>query len=62
MRPAFTHDFGLVRNLAQGAFNYTGNIFDLAVQGEGYFATQTGDGQTRYEAAIGRHHHDHHRR
>ena len=34
---AFTHDFGLVRNLAQGAFNYTGNTFDLSLQGEGYF-------------------------
>jgi flagellar basal-body rod protein FlgF len=48
---AFTHDFGLVRNLAQGAFNYTGNIYDLAVQGEGYFATQ-GDGEpVRYTRA-----------
>jgi flagellar basal-body rod protein FlgF len=48
---AFTHDFGLVRNLAQGAFNYTGNIFDLAVQGEGYFATQTAGEQVRYTRA-----------
>jgi flagellar basal-body rod protein FlgF len=37
---AFTHDFGLVRNLAQGTFNYTSNIYDLAIQGEGYFVTQ----------------------
>lgn len=37
---SFTHDFGLVRNLAQGAFNYTSNIYDLAIQGEGYFVTQ----------------------
>ena len=48
---AFTHDFGLVRNLAQGAFNYTGNIYDLAVQGEGYFAIQ-GEGEgPRYTRA-----------
>jgi len=38
---AFTHDFGLVRNLAQGAFNYTSNVYDLAIQGEGYFVTQS---------------------
>ena len=37
---AFTHDFGLVRNLSQGAFNYTGNTYDVALQGEGYFVTQ----------------------
>jgi flagellar basal-body rod protein FlgF len=37
---AFTHDFGLVRNLAQGAFNYTGNNFDLALQSSGYFVVQ----------------------
>jgi flagellar basal-body rod protein FlgF len=37
---AFTHDFGLVRNLAQGTFNYTSNTYDLAIQGEGYFVTQ----------------------
>ena len=37
---AFTHDFGLVRNLAQGTFNYTGNKFDLSLQGEGYFVIQ----------------------
>ena len=37
---AFTHDFGLIRNLAQGTFNYTGNTFDLSLQGEGYFVVQ----------------------
>src|SRR4051812_7125201 len=37
---AFTHDFGLVRNLSQGTFNYTSNIYDMAIQGEGYFVTQ----------------------
>ena len=41
---AFTHDFGLVRNLSQGAFNYTGNTFDLALQGEGYFEVQGRNG------------------
>jgi flagellar basal-body rod protein FlgF len=47
---AFTHDFGLVRNLAQGTFNYTGNTFDVALQGAGYFAVQKpGNGQTPAE-------------
>jgi flagellar basal-body rod protein FlgF len=41
---AFTHDFGLVRNLSQGAFNYTGNTFDVAIQGEGYFVVQGKNG------------------
>jgi flagellar basal-body rod protein FlgF len=41
---AFTHDFGLVRNLSQGAFNYTGNTFDVALQGEGYFVVQGKNG------------------
>jgi len=48
-RVAFTHDFGLVRNLAQGALNYTGNTLDVALQGSGYFVVQkadAGNGQT----------------
>jgi flagellar basal-body rod protein FlgF len=48
---AFTHDFGLVRNLAQGAFNYTGNVFDVSVQGDGYFATQSQGEPVRYTRA-----------
>ncbi len=49
---AFTHDFGLVRNLAQGNFNYTSNLYDVAIQGEGYFVTQGAPGQPdRYTRA-----------
>jgi len=49
---AFTHDFGLVRNLSQGTFNYTSNVYDLAIQGEGYFVTLGGPGeQERYTRA-----------
>jgi len=51
-RVAFTHDFGLIRNLAQGTLNFTGNTFDLAVQGDGYFVTQqpgSADGRTAPE-------------
>jgi flagellar basal-body rod protein FlgF len=48
-RVAFTHDFGLVRNLAQGTLNFTGNTFDLAMQSDGYFVVQqpgSADGRT----------------
>jgi flagellar basal-body rod protein FlgF len=51
-RVAYTHDFGLVRNLAQGTLNYTGNTFDLAVQGDGYFVVRkpgSANGQTAPE-------------
>ena len=41
---AFTQDFGLVRNLGQGEFNYTGNTYDIAMQGEGYFVTDDPNG------------------
>ncbi len=41
---AFTQDFGLVRNLGQGEFNYTGNPYDIAIQGEGYFVTDDPNG------------------
>ncbi len=41
---AFTQDFGLVRNLAQGEFNYTNNPYDIAIQGEGYFVTDDPNG------------------
>lgn len=48
---AFTHDFGLVRNLAQGAFNYTGNVYDLSIQGDGFFSTQGAGEPIRYSRA-----------
>ena len=41
---AFTQDFGLVRNLDQGQFNYTGNPYDIAIQGDGYFVTEDPNG------------------
>lgn len=49
---AFTQDFGLVRNLSQGALNYTGNLYDLSLQGEGYFVTQA-DGEPEYYTRAG---------
>jgi flagellar basal-body rod protein FlgF len=49
---AFTHDFGQIRNLSQGSFNFTGNTYDLSLQGEGYFVTQGDQGQPeRYTRA-----------
>ena len=49
---AFTHDFGLVRNLSQGTFTYTGNTYDLSIQGDGYFVTQGPQGEApRYTRA-----------
>jgi flagellar basal-body rod protein FlgF len=50
---AFTHDFGLVRNLSQGAFNYTGNTYDLALQGPGYFVTQGPNGGANHYTRAG---------
>ncbi len=49
---AFTHDFGQIRNLSQGTFNFTGNTYDLSLQGDGYFVTQGKPGETeRYTRA-----------
>lgn len=48
---AFVQDFGLVRNLSQGAFNFTGNTFDIAIQGEGYFVTSGRGGVENYTRA-----------
>jgi flagellar basal-body rod protein FlgF len=48
---AFVHDFGLVRNLSQGALNFTDNTFDIALQGEGYFVTQGRGGVENYTRA-----------
>jgi len=49
---AFTHDFGMIRNLSQGSFNFTGNTYDLAIQDDGYFVTQGPQGEApRYTRA-----------
>lgn len=48
---AFVHDFGLVRNLSQGSFTFTGNTFDLSLQGEGYFVTRGRGGEENYTRA-----------
>ncbi len=48
---AFVHDFGLVRNVSQGALNYTGNALDTSIQGEGYFVVRGRGGAENYTRA-----------
>jgi flagellar basal-body rod protein FlgF len=48
---AFVHDFGLVRNLSQGALTYTGNTYDLALQSDGYFVVRGKGGVENYTRA-----------
>lgn len=48
---AFVHDFGLIRNLSQGALNFTGNALDVSLQGEGYFVIRGRGGVENYTRA-----------
>ena len=43
-RLAFVQDLGTVRDLSPGPITTTGNPFDLAIEGAGYFAVQTAGG------------------
>jgi flagellar basal-body rod protein FlgF len=38
----------IVNDLSQGAIQKTGNVMDVAIQGEGYFAIQRNGGETLY--------------
>ncbi len=40
----FVKEAGIVRDMAQGPIRITGNPFDLALQGDGFFAVQTDEG------------------
>lgn len=40
----YVTDNGIARDFGQGAMENTGNAFDLAVEGEGFFTVQTGAG------------------
>ena len=42
---SYTQDWATVRDMTQGAFQQTGNPFDLALAGDGYFAVQTPAGE-----------------
>lgn len=41
----FTEDFGTFQNFADGAFEETGNVFDVAIQGDGFFCVETPAGE-----------------
>ena len=41
---SFVIDYGVSRNFEEGQFRPTGNSFDLAISGEGYFVVETDDG------------------
>ncbi len=45
----FTHDFGAFSNFMEGQLVNTGNTFDVALQGDGFFVVETagGDAYTR---------------
>lgn len=44
---AYVLDRGVVRDFGQGGLEESGNTFDVAIEGDGFFAVQTGAG-TRY--------------
>ena len=41
----FTQDFGDYQDFIEGAFKETGNTFDLAIKGDGFFCVETKDGE-----------------
>ena len=41
----FTQDFGVYKDFKEGAIVHTGNTFDLALQGDAFFAIETPDGE-----------------
>jgi len=44
----FVRDIGLTRDMSQGDIASTGNPFDVAIQGDGFFMVQGANGQTLY--------------
>ena len=41
----FTQDFGIYKDFQEGAFQETGNQLDVAIQGDGFFAIETSQGE-----------------
>ncbi len=41
----FTEDFGTFQNFAEGTLEETGNVFDVAIQGDGFFCVETPAGE-----------------
>lgn len=48
---SFVLDHGAIHDLAEGAFNVTGNPLDVAVEGAGYLSVETDEGDTAYTRA-----------
>lgn len=42
------HDYGSLRDTAEGSFYETGNDFNIAIRGNGYLVTETDDGEQQY--------------
>lgn len=42
------HDYGSLRNTAEGSFHETGNDFNIAIRGDGYLVTETEEGEQQY--------------
>ena len=45
---SYVHDYGTLTNFETGSIKTTGNDFDLAVDGEGFFVVQMADGTEAY--------------
>jgi flagellar basal-body rod protein FlgF len=45
---SFTRDVAQYRNLSEGAIKTTGNTFDVAIRGDGYFVVEKQDGTSNY--------------
>ena len=41
----FTQDYADFQNFAEGSFKETGNVFDVAIKGDGFFCIETKDGE-----------------
>lgn len=45
---SYVQDFGISRNITDGTFETTGNIFDIALSGNGMFQVQRANGEMAY--------------
>jgi flagellar basal-body rod protein FlgF len=50
-KTSFVLDYGAVHDIAQGAFQSTGNPLDVMIEGPGYLNVQLADGSTGYTRA-----------
>jgi len=45
---SFVQDYGVGRNMTDGTYETTGNIFDIALSGDGMFQVKRGNGEMAY--------------